>query len=200
MILLALIAVPGFTDGQPPAPARTANPFDGKETPATAAAPPATKKEAVDEREQRLQKLEATLDALLKEVNTQYHGQANRDDPAGRDQESVQSELSESAVSCGNQLCAVSCPRDGRSDHRSADSPGARYLHLVEGQGRGAGHPAQGPTPVLETQVKADGIIVTTTPAAQRVVGEFVGLLQGKVPGGPNTKATWGTSTYFPPK
>src|SRR5262249_40196225 len=67
VVVLALIALPGFTDGQAPSTsAYQANKVDGNTVPAAGNQPAA--KPAVDEREQRLQKLEVSLDILLKEV------------------------------------------------------------------------------------------------------------------------------------
>jgi hypothetical protein len=49
--------------------------------------------------------------------------------------------------------------------------------------------------------VKADAIVVTTTPEGQRIIGEFVGLLQGKTPAAIGNSSSYSApSNYAPAK
>jgi hypothetical protein len=195
-VLLALIALPGFTDGQAPAPqdpARAANTTEvKKELPANAAQPAA--KPAVDEREQRLQRLEANLEALLKEVKD-LRNAAGKNPPAHK--------TAPANPTTGNPYQAGNTPQFYQV--QSYPAANAYYESVVKSGAAPAGgqsihlervtyalpkEKAEAlaallkdlKAPVLETQVKPDSIVVTTSPAAQRVVGEFVGLLQGKMP------------------
>jgi hypothetical protein len=191
VVVLALIALPGFTDGQAPATSPSqANKVDVNKAPSaenqTAAKP------VVDEREQRLQKLEASLEILLKEVKELRGANKSTTAPKSADTNNA------------NQV-----PSKKQWENYQHTNPNVQFYQVY-------GQPAAGQTgpsihlervtynlpkekaealaallkdlkaPVLETQVKADGIIVTTTAGAQRIVGEFVGLLQGKSASGPN--------------
>jgi hypothetical protein len=205
VVLLALIALPGFTDGQDKG-------ADNRlpDLPVAEKAPPAnhlpvadrqpgakdTKPAAIDEREQRLQKLEATLDALLKEVRQL------RNEAAGKAEKPAPTKDDPKTKPGGYGYPKIEV-RPGEEAVYADPKTGKLYYSKVA-PGEGAGQAVQLTrvtytlpkdkvealtallkglkTPEVETQVKADGIVVTTTPEAQRVVGEFVGLLQGKLP------------------
>jgi beta-lactamase regulating signal transducer with metallopeptidase domain len=206
VVLLGLIALPGFTDGQD---APRVNGVAEKPVPADNEAvlrdvfvgQLADPRPAVDEREQRLQRLETSLEALLKEVKQLRGATGNQpaathqpkagapkapvhsnETPAQYGQEykrwsqSVSQEAHKPVQGAGQpiHLCRVSytLPRD------KAEALGALLKDLK--------------APVLETAVKADGIVVTTTPEGQRIVGDFVALLQGRMP------SAAGQSPYYP--
>jgi beta-lactamase regulating signal transducer with metallopeptidase domain len=191
VVLLALIALPGLTTGQD-TPSRTT------ERPATRdytvpVADPAAKAPGVDEREQRLQKLEANLEALLREVKELRGGKttAAPAQPAG----------GKAAPRPQPNYFPAETSKEGAPVHKDAQYAGQKYTFTH-------GAPANKTVTLtratyalpkdkadalaallkdlkgveVEAQVKADGIVVTTTPEAQRVVGEFIDVLQGKAP------------------
>lgn len=174
VVLLALIALPGFTDGQDkPPPARTADPAVKKDAPPVDYKVPLEAKPAADEREQRLRKLEVSLEALLKEVKELRAARGTAPAPA----DDIKIEYKRVPVK-GDVVWVDKATAPDTPIHLTrvtytlpkdkADALAALLKDLK--------------SPVVETQAKADGIVVTTTPEAQHVVGEFVGLLQGKVP------------------
>jgi hypothetical protein len=193
VVLLALIALPGFTDGQaPPGPNLGGNPPVASDLPTIAfqGGAPA----AVDERELRLQKLENNLEALLKEVKELRAAPGNKalTPPLRTAAPSVNSPKEGSSVpatpysdAAGNYYRALS-RLHAQGMAPAPDQPinltRATYSLSKEKADALAALLKDLKAPVLETQVKPDGIIVTTTPDAQRVVGDFVGLLQGRVP------------------
>jgi len=207
VVLLALIALPGFTDGQPPAePARTDNKADVNAVPANAVQPAA--KQPLDEREQRLQKLEATLETLIKEVkDLRTAGKTANPPKSATDKAQTPPALDAWRIYTNQAQVA---PNDNEAIGRNygvapaAGQPG-QSIHLERVSYTLSKDKADAlaallkdlKAPVLETQVKPDGIVVTTTPAAQRIVGEFVGLIQGHTPAGHN-KTSQG-SPYYPP-
>jgi beta-lactamase regulating signal transducer with metallopeptidase domain len=207
-VLLALIALPGLTDGQDAAPRnRTADHAPAKSAPvAFEQGQPATKapadvafpaaKAPADEREQRLQKLESTLEALLKEVRdlrgaaatrpaTSSAKPATEGSAATREPDNVHRYSAETkggaqkpaqAAEQPVHLCRVSYTLQGKESKEQAVKLAALLKDLK--------------SPEVEVVVKDDSIVVTTTPEAQRAVGEFIGLLQGKV--------SAGKSAYYP--
>jgi beta-lactamase regulating signal transducer with metallopeptidase domain len=178
VVLLALIALPGFSGGQDaPAVGRTPDPFSNKLAPAVAEQP--SGRAAVDEREQRLQKLEATLDALLKEVKDLRAASGKAEKPAKEDSGARTSpyrtpvaESNFNRYAAGFREPAGQTTRLERVTYNLPKDKVEALAALLK----------ELKAPEVETQVKADGIVVTTTPEAQRVVAEFVGLLQGKLP------------------
>ncbi len=210
-VLLALIALPGFTDGQaPPAPAKAG---DTKEADPTAKsrvvtdrsasyveAQPAAKP-AGDEREQRLQKLEANLEVLLKEVK-ELRAAGGKTPPPRSGQAAPQTSTgvnpsfnSATTINPNFTTPNVSSTIYYENLFRAGQAPAPEQpLRLERVSYNLPKDKAEAlavllkdlKTPVLETQVKADGIVVTTTPDAQHVVGEFVSLLRGKVPAAQN--------------
>jgi hypothetical protein len=186
VVLLALIALPGFTDGQPqPDRVRTADPAPKDDPPVVAGQ--GVSRVAVDEREQRLQKLEATLEALIKEVRdlrgASGKAPSAQPKPAPRDNPTTAAPGNKDSVEY-HVIPYVELAY-GKATASAPDQP----MHLTRATYTLPKDKAEAlatllkdlKAPVLETQVKTDGIVVTTTPEAQRVVGEFVGLLQGKV-------------------
>jgi hypothetical protein len=188
VVLLALIALPSFTDGQSPVPSRTTSAAETV-NPAAAETQDAYKP-AVDVQEQRLRKLEATLEALLKEVKDLRA--AGGKPPLAQPKQDTSSKpvwqygQPNAEVAHWRYTQAVAAP--------AADQP----LRLERVTYALPSNKAEAlatllkelKSPVIETQTKPDGIIVTTTPEAQRVVGEFVSLLHGKAP------AAHGAATY----
>jgi hypothetical protein len=198
VVLLALIALPGFTDGQPqPDRARTADPAPRDAAPVVAAE--GATRVAVDEREQRLQKLEATLEALIKEVKdlrgASGKAPSSQPKPAPRDNPTTASPGNKGYIEY--QIAPYVDLAHGKATAPAPDQPvqltRMTYTLPKDKAEALATLLKDLKAPVLETQVKADGIVVTTTPEAQRVVGEFAGLLQGKVPAMHRTG-----SSYYP--
>jgi beta-lactamase regulating signal transducer with metallopeptidase domain len=149
---------------------------------------------AVDERELRLQKLESNLEALLKEV---------KDLRAAAGHKAVTQPPKPAATSEEHLRRTESIPMILKPDNET----GNKYYSHLHASGFVPASVNQPisltrttytlsrekadalaallkdlKAPVLETQVKQDGIVVTTTPEAQRIVGDFVGLLQGRMP------------------
>jgi hypothetical protein len=192
VVLLALIALPGFTDGQaPPVPNRTNNTPDTNAAPAgnfTAdlAQPAATP--AVDQREQRLQKLEANLEALLKEVKElRAAGGKPTPTPSSAATPSTWKPPTNHGYSPLRYQASIEYETWARGVTAAAAEQPLRLERVTYTLPKDKAEALAAllkdlKAPVLETVVKADGIVVTTTPDAQRVVGEFVGLLHGKVP------------------
>jgi beta-lactamase regulating signal transducer with metallopeptidase domain len=213
VVLLALIALPGFSGGQDAAPANNRFPEQpvAEKAPADNYFQPAPKSTdkvpadsylraapgsvAVDEREQRLQKLEATLEALIKEVRDLRSGSAykpekpapTKEDPKGH------KPIEGNAAPKYPAVELYTDPKTGRPMYKPGSAQGTgqpiqltrvTYTLPKDKVEALAALLKDLKAPEVETQVKADGIVVTTTPDAQRVVGEFVGLLQGKVPAG----------------
>jgi beta-lactamase regulating signal transducer with metallopeptidase domain len=192
VVLLALIALPGFSGGQDsPAVGRSAEPASNK--PAVATERPATRT-VPDDREQRLQKLEASLEALLKEVK-ELHG-AKTPPTATKPQPANNS--SGTAVDYGYPVNRNSPYSNHQSSNGTAyTAPANKTVTLTRVTYTLPKDKADALATLLknikgaevETQVKADGIVVTTTPEAQRVVGQFVGLLQGNLPATSNANS-----------
>jgi beta-lactamase regulating signal transducer with metallopeptidase domain len=189
VVLLALIALPGFSGGQDAA--RTADPTA---KPAAPAADLPAARAAVDEREQRLQKLEATLDALLKEVKDLRAGSA------GKAEKPATTGPSPKPTTGSSPYTPMHNPSTGTIEYHGtprvpAEQPTSlqRVTYNLPGE-RGkelASLLKDVKAPVLETVVFPDSIVVTTTPEAQRVIGEFVALLQGKLPASKHS-GNWG--------
>jgi beta-lactamase regulating signal transducer with metallopeptidase domain len=199
VVLLALIALPGFTDGQPPAPARTTEKADAYQVPANQAQPAA--KVAVDQQEQRLQKLEATLEALLKEVRDMRGGKsAPATKPAPSNTPKIETgRVAENSYALPSTYQPYAYWAAGQVAGQPSGTVHLERVTYTLPKEKGEALAAllkDLKAPVMETQVKPDSIVVTTTPAAQHVVGEFVALLQGKATAAPN-KASH-TSPYYP--
>jgi beta-lactamase regulating signal transducer with metallopeptidase domain len=200
VVLLALIALPGITDGQPgPERARTAETAPAKEPPPVTFdyGQPAAKA-PVDERDQRLQKLESTLEALLKEVRD-LRGAAKQPatssaKPASEGHVAAQEspyvhrapvefkywgEKPAPAAERPIHLCRVTYKLSKSKESKEQAEKLAALLMAIK-------------SPEVEVVIKDEALVVTTTSEAQSVIGEFVSLLQGKAP--PATKPA-----YYPP-
>jgi beta-lactamase regulating signal transducer with metallopeptidase domain len=198
VVLLALIALPGLTTGQPgPDRARTADAAPKREGPVAFDFAFPVAKAPADEREQRLQKLEATLEALLKEVKDLRGASAKQ--PAADPTKAAPTQ--DRLIEHGYKV-PVEIKYWAEKPAPAADQP----IQLVRTTYKLPKAKADAlaavlsdlKAPVLEAQVKGDGIVITTTPGAQRVIGEFVGLLQGKVPTGPARSAYYPSSDHAP--
>jgi beta-lactamase regulating signal transducer with metallopeptidase domain len=200
VVLLALIALPGLTDGQPSAD--RAPPADNlaqtKQPPVDVKAQhqPAPDKgdtakgPAVDEREQRLRKLEANLEALLKEVKEMRGA-------AGKTEKPAQPGLNQTRPGgqpYGYAPGATSLDRAPEQPGQPISLQRVTYTLPKDKADALAALLKDLKSPEVETQVKADGIVVTTTPEGQRVVGDFVRLLQGQL----HRSAHWGAYDTAP--
>jgi beta-lactamase regulating signal transducer with metallopeptidase domain len=200
VVLLALIALPGITGGQaPPDRFGTSDQEPKRATPSVTFDFGQPAAEATgDEREQRLQKLEASLEALLKEVKELRDGKApsnlqRGNAPAAKASNSAPAAKSTTSAPAHNYNWNVSNTYTFTTPEGSpetlirvtyklpkdkADALAALLTNLKGTE--------------VEAVVKGDGIVITTTPEAQHAIGAFVGLLQGKTPA-----ARHGLGTYY---
>jgi beta-lactamase regulating signal transducer with metallopeptidase domain len=200
--LLALVVLPGWSLGQRPAEPAA---FQDTTQPATSQlgrtgnAPQGTTTAAPD-REQRLRKLEASLEALLKEVK-ELRGEAGK--PAGATQGQPQEKPTQGTHGW-SVYETLGQPRHAVTSYWAVtDTEGGQPMHLTRVTYKMLKDKADAlaaflrdvKTPVLETKVEGEGIVVTTTPEAQQVIGQFIGLLQGKT-GGHRTERNY----YAPQK
>jgi hypothetical protein len=210
VVLLGLIALPGFTDGQD---SNATRPPDEKPAPAVDqavlrdvfVAPSDSTKPAVDEREQRLQKLEASLEALLKEVRQMRGATKQPADSTPKAHWRIEAnpyQIQPGAVHKYEYQRSTASAAQGQA---KPDQP----IHLCRITYALPKEKAEAlaavlkdvKLPVLETAVKADAIVVTTTPEGQRIIGEFVGLLQGKTPAATGSSSSYSApSNYAPAK
>lgn len=191
VVLLALFTLPGLTIGQPPSP--TPAPPAETNQPKARLSTPSNSLPGGDEREQRLQKLEATVEAVLMELRELRGTLPKSNSPTLQKQPSVTK---------GTTPIYPADKAPPRYYEPSINAPAASYYKYVDGERTSEPVQLTRATyslprekaealaallkdlkgPVVETQVKADGIVVTTTPAGQHIVGEFVDLLQGRKP------------------
>jgi beta-lactamase regulating signal transducer with metallopeptidase domain len=212
VVLLGLIALPGFTDGQD---SNATRPPDEKPAPAADAvlrdvfvAPSDSTKPAVDEREQRLQKLEASLEALLKEVK-QMRG-ATKQPADSTPKAHWRIEANPYQIKPGQPAAVhqyeyhrstTSAPQGQAKPEQPIHLCRITYTLPKDKAEALAAVLKDVKLPVLETAVKADAIVVTTTPEGQRIIGEFVGLLQGKTPAATASSSSYSApSNYAPAK
>jgi beta-lactamase regulating signal transducer with metallopeptidase domain len=217
VVLLALIALPGITGGQPaPDLTRTADP-DGTKSPAQNVGQPGAKapgdvaffqpgaKAPADEREQRLRKLEDNLEALLKEVKELRGASAKQPaasgskPAAGWSTEARQYEYV-NRVPVEYKYWAAETPKSAPTPEHPIHLVRATYTLPKDKADALAALLKDLKAPVLEVQVKADTFVVTTTPEVDHVIGEFIGLLQGKVTASPNKPGYYAPSNYAPAK
>jgi beta-lactamase regulating signal transducer with metallopeptidase domain len=193
VVLLGLIALPGFTDGQD---SNATRPPDEKPAPAVdeavlrnvVVAPVDATRPAVDEREQRLQKLEASLDALLKEVRQMRGATKQPADSTPKASWKMEAKPYQTQPGQPGAVHKYEYQRSITSSAAQGQAKPEQAIHLCRITYMLAKDKAEAlaavlkdvKMPVLETAVKADGIVVTTTPEGQRIIGDFVGLLQGK--------------------
>jgi hypothetical protein len=210
--LLALIALPSWSPGQrgPETVApRQETPEVGRtvaqgQGPTTAAQPA--------DREQRLQRLEASLEALLKEVK-ELRGEANKPAKTTKAGQYTTGQPAYGATTAPHTTGqpaygATTAPHTtGQPAYKTTNIYQVEPLHAenvwYSARGANSDQPMhltraayklpkdkadalatflrdQVKTPVLETKVEGDGLVVTTTPEAQQVIGQFIALVQGK--------------------
>jgi hypothetical protein len=195
--LLAMIALPGWSLGQ-----RASSTGSADEPPATAqpkpTPPPAVAENlrvtvtAVDAipTEQRLQKLEAALQELLKEVKEMRAASgktpATATTPAPKPSDKPGTggggyTLRFDTKPLYSQAVAAFVRTEGQPIHLTR----ATYkLPRARAEALAAFLKENVKTPVVETKVEGDTLVVTASPGAQQTIHHLIDLMQGKEPSG----------------
>jgi hypothetical protein len=193
--LLALLALPAWTLGQvadKPAPAAKAPPETVTTYLDVERATGAPQKPS--ERDKKLQELEQKLHALLKEL------QALR---AAEGKQAASPQLENPLLNLVE--VAESDTVIGLFEARVSDSPPAEValtrttyrLAAAKAQALGKFLGEHVRASVLETKVEGDSLTVTTTPEAQRAIGQFIALVQGKKPAATSSRPVY--EKKYPP-
>jgi hypothetical protein len=188
----------GFPVAQPPAeePADPNKPHpqpkqataqSGQPAAPSAAQPAATP--ATSDRDRRLKELEDKLESLLKEIKDLRGGSsapaASAFQPANSKQtttaavsvntpQNVRSWSTGTTITVADPTAPVTLSRASyKLPKEKAEALSAFLREHVKAQ-------------VLETKVEGDNFIVTTTPEAQHVIGQFLALIEGKPLGSPH--------------
>jgi hypothetical protein len=196
---LGFLAIPALTSGQ-----------DTKEAPKSpqpekttyVAEPTPVKGRVVNEREARIRELEAKVEALLREI------QALRGEKAGSGGAKIDNAYpkntyvpvtaekaapAEYKKDTKDGVYAYTATKEYRPPE-AADGPVNEVtltrttykLKAAQAEALGKFLSENVKASVMETKVEGDNVIVTTTPEAQRVVTQIIGLMQGKSPTGAN--------------
>jgi hypothetical protein len=201
---LALLSIPAFTPGQDPVPVRE---VIVAEPPSAITVQAEKVGEATSDRERKIKDLERKVEALLQEIQAlrggdvkalKVYGVATKMPPADKRTVVVPVEIKAHADT--NKDFSGKIAVDRVSDPKVAiysyvhSADVSEPLHEVtltratyklkpaQAESLGKFLSDNIKTSVLETKVEGEGLVVTTTPDMQRVVGQIVALMQGKVP------------------